>query len=133
MITFARISKQFVMKELLYVCIGSFLGGGIRYLSGKCIALLAGSFLPFATFAVNISGSFLIGWLSALAIGNTLSPSAKLLLITGFCGGFTTFSTFINENLLLARGGHIAWAILYTIASIAVGIAALIAGYKTGS
>ena len=89
--------------------------------------------LPLATLAVNVVGSFLIGLLSAMALSNNISPATKLLLITGFCGGFTTFSTFMNENLLLARGGQLAWAIAYTVASISLGIIALIAGYKVGS
>lgn len=121
------------MKELLFVCIGSFFGGGMRYLSGKGIAFFMNTQLPLATLAVNVVGSFLIGLLSAMALSNKISPTTKLLLITGFCGGFTTFSTFMNENLLLARGGQLAWAIAYTVASISLGIIALIAGYKVGS
>lgn len=121
------------MKELLFVCIGSFFGGGMRYLSGKGIALFMNTQLPLATLAVNVVGSFLIGMLSAMALSNNISPATKLILITGFCGGFTTFSTFMNENLLLARGGQLAWAIAYTVASISLGIIALIAGYKVGS
>ena len=103
------------MKELLFVCIGSFFGGGMRYLSGKGIAFFMNTQLPLATLAVNVVGSFLIGLLSAMALSNNISP------------------TFMNENLLLARGGQLAWAIAYTVASISLGIIALIAGYKVGS
>lgn len=121
------------MKELLLVCIGSFFGGGIRYLFSKGIAIFMDTQLPWGTLTVNIVGSFLIGMFSAMALSNHISPSTKLLLITGFCGGFTTFSTFMNENLLLARGGQLVLAIVYTFASIFLGIIALIAGYKVGS
>ena len=127
------------MKELLLVCIGSFFGGGMRYLVALLherltgpSAVAYGSF-PWATFAVNVIGCLLIGLFTGIAASGHLPAQWKLVLITGFCGGFTTFSTFMNENLLLARGGQLAWAIAYTVASISLGIIALIAGYKVGS
>ena len=120
------------MKELLLVSIGSFFGGGFRYLAGKGVALFASAAYPWSTFAVNMAGCFLIGFLSSLFLSGSLSPSARLLLVTGFCGGFTTFSTFVNENLLLARGGQLLWAVAYTVASIVLGMVSLLAGYKAG-
>lgn len=80
--------------------------------------------------AVNVIGCFLIGLLSGLSLGGQISPATKLVLVTGFCGGFTTFSTFMNENLLLGRDGAMLSAVLYTLASLALGLIAVIIGYQ---
>ena len=118
------------MKELLLVSVGSFFGGGLRYLVGKWLGLLLAAVFPWGTIAVNVIGCFLIGVFSSLALGGHISPNVKLLLATGFCGGFTTFSTFMNENLLLSRDGNLVTAVLYTALSLILGMAALIVGYK---
>ena len=73
---------------------------------------------------------FLIGLLSGLSFGGNISPSTRLILVTGFCGGFTTFSTFMNENLLLGREGSMLFAVLYTLASLALGLIAVLLGYQ---
>ena len=119
------------MKELLLVCIGSFFGGGTRYLVGR--AIQAWEWLPvfpWGTMTVNVVGCFLIGLLSGMSLSEQISPMTKLVLITGFCGGFTTFSTFMNENLLLGRDGALLSAVLYTLASLALGLLAVIIGYQ---
>ncbi|MGM9697289.1 MAG: fluoride efflux transporter CrcB [Prevotella sp.] len=123
------------MKELLLVCIGSFFGGGMRYL----VALLHDRFtgfptvaygsFPWATFAVNVIGCLLIGLFTGIAASGHLPAQWKLVLVTGFCGGFTTFSTFMNENYLLAKD-HLLILSIYTLASLALGMAALVLGYK---
>ena len=119
------------MKELLLVCVGSFFGGGARYLVSKAVqSWLAVASFPWGTMAVNVLGCFLIGLLSGLSFGGQISPTTKLVLVTGFCGGFTTFSTFMNENLLLSRDGAMLSAILYTLASLALGLIAVIIGYQ---
>ena len=118
------------MKELLLVCIGSFFGGGARYLVGKVVQSWVAVPFPWGTMAINIVGCFLIGLLSGLSLGGQLSPATKLVLVTGFCGGFTTFSTFMNENLLLGRDGAMLSAVLYTLASLALGLIAVIIGYQ---
>ena len=118
------------MKELLLVCIGSFFGGGARYLVGKAIQSWACVSFPWGTMAVNVIGCFLIGLLSGMSLSGQLSPTTKLILITGFCGGFTTFSTFMNENLLLGREGALLSALLYTFASLALGLLAVLVGYQ---
>lgn len=126
------------MKELLLVSIGSFFGGGMRYLAAllqnrlmTTSAVVCGSF-PWATFAVNVIGCLLIGLLTGIASSGHLPAQWKLVLVTGFCGGFTTFSTFMNENYLLGKDNMMMLAI-YTISSLALGMAALIAGYKIAS
>ena len=126
------------MKELLLVSIGRFFGGEMRYLAAllqnrlmTTSAVACGSF-PWATFAVNVIGCLLIGLLTGIASSGHLPAQWKLVLVTGFCGGFTTFSTFMNENYLLGKDNMMMLAI-YTISSLALGMAALIAGYKIAS
>ncbi|WP_033148567.1 fluoride efflux transporter CrcB [Prevotella sp. P6B1] len=127
------------MKELFLVCIGSFFGGGARYIVGKVVQSWGVSFpvfdrlpvaFPWGTMAVNVIGCFLIGLLSGLSLGGQISSTTKLVLVTGFCGGFTTFSTFMNENLLLGRDGAMLSAVLYTLLSLALGLIAVIVGYQ---
>ena len=118
------------MKELLLVCIGSFFGGGLRYLVGKAVQSWVAVSFPWGTMTVNVIGCFLIGLLSGLSLGGQISPTTKLVLVTGFCGGFTTFSTFMNENLLLGRDGAMLSAVLYTLLSLALGLIAVIVGYQ---
>ena len=84
---------------------------------------------PWATFAVNVIGCLLIGLFTGIAASAHLPAQWKLVLVTGFCGGFTTFSTFMNENYLLAKD-HLLMLAIYTLASLILGMAALVLGYK---
>lgn len=119
------------MKEFLLVSIGSFFGGGARFLVSRLVQSLTVSAFPLGTLAVNVLGCLLIGWLSALPWpGGWLSPQTRLLLTTGFCGGFTTFSTFMNESAGLIREGHWLLVGLYLVASLALGFAAVILGQR---
>ena len=123
------------MKELLLVCIGSFFGGGMRYLVALLHERLIGpsavacGLFPWATFAVNVIGCLLIGLFTGIAASGHLPAQWKLVLVTGFCGGFTTFATLMNENYLLAKD-HLLMLAIYTLASLALGMAALVVGYK---
>ena len=117
-----------MLKELLLVGTGGFVGSILRYAVGRALGGITWLSLPWGTLAVNVAGCFLIGILSGLP--TPLSAHARLVLITGLCGGFTTFSTFMNENLLLARDGNITTAAIYTALSLLLGMAALVAGYK---
>jgi CrcB protein len=115
-----------MLRNILLVAIGGAIGSVCRYLlSGINVASW-----PWGTFAVNILGSLFIGLLVGLVSKGIVSPEIKLLLVTGFCGGFTTFSTFMNENLLLGRDGAMLSAVLYTLASLALGLIAVIIGYQ---
>jgi CrcB protein len=118
------------MKELLFVCIGSFFGGVARYLVGKAVQSWVIVSFPWGTMAVNVIGCSLIGLLSGLSLGGHITPTTKLVLVRGFCGGFTTFSTFMNENLLLGRDGTMLSAVLYTLFSLVLGLIAVIIGYQ---
>jgi len=84
-----------MFKNIMLVGFGSFFGGVVRYLVTRMLSVMVVSSYPFGTFAVNVLGCFIIGFVSALPVGSSLSPNTRLLLTTGLCGGFTTFSTFI--------------------------------------
>jgi len=101
---------------------GGFLGSVARYTVALLFAPVSTMF-PFPTLIVNILGSFLIGFLSELAVSSTIvSPEARLFLVTGFCGGFTTFSAYMFENAALLKDGQILYAGTYLMGSIAGGI-----------
>ena len=118
---------------MLLAGLGGFFGSCTRYLVSRLTAAWAVTPFPIGTFAVNVIGSLLIGMLFGLAQRtNLISQNIGLLLITGFCGGFTTFSTFMNENYLLGKDNLMMLAI-YTVASLALGMGALVVGYKIAS
>ena len=112
-----------MMLRLLAVFLGSGLGGVCRWLiSQSCVATW-----PVGTFLVNVLGCFLFGLLSRLMPGGEVG---KVLLVTGFCGGFTTFSTFVNENLMMLRSGQLLTLVLYAGASLVLGLLAAALGYR---
>lgn len=120
------------MQEFLIVSLGSFFGGGLRYAVSRLAVAIAPTPFPLGTFLVNIIGCLVIGFVSALPLGNGLSPQTKLFLTTGICGGFTTFSTFMNENYALAKDGNGLVLALYVIGSLALGMAAVAVGHWLG-
>ena len=116
------------MKQLLLVFIGGGFGSVLRYIIGKYLNNVE-SGIPYGTFAANILGSLLIGIILGLAAkNNTLSQNQTLLLATGFCGGFTTFSTFAYENHVFLKSGDFTSFAIYTIASFVFGFLAVFAG-----
>lgn len=120
-----------VFKEFLLVACGSFLGGGIRFLVSKWVQLGCLSAFPYGTLAVNVLGCFLLGLLTGLPwTGNLMNPSTKLILTTGFCGGFTTFSTFMNENATLMKDENYVSMVLYLFGSLALGMMAVLVGHQ---
>lgn len=116
------------MKQLLLVFVGGGFGSVLRYVIGKYLNS-ANSGIPYGTFAANILGSLLIGVILGLAAKNdALSQNQTLLLATGFCGGFTTFSTFAYENHVFLKSGDFTSFAIYTIASFVIGFLAVFAG-----
>jgi len=109
-------------KMILLVGAGGCVGSIARFLSQQFIARYYPSSFPWGTLVVNILGCFLIGIIYALSEkGSLLSPEWRLLLATGFCGGFTTFSSFAYENIVLLRDGELFYTFLYVAASIVIG------------
>lgn len=115
------------MIECLFVGIGGFIGSVCRYLIGL-IPLSPSNGFPVKTLVINVVGAFAIGLIAAAAAKNAdLSPRVVLLLKTGICGGFTTFSTFALEISDLIRGGSWAAAAAYMLLSLILGVTAVFA------
>ncbi|MGF0068351.1 fluoride efflux transporter CrcB [Candidatus Spyradosoma sp. SGI.093] len=119
------------MKLWIFVGLGSFLGGVARYATARAVhAWLPAAAFPLGTFVANVAGCFLIGALSGVfERGGVADPALRLFLTVGFCGGFTTFSTFANENLHLLQGRAFLLAALYAGLSLACGLAAAWGGH----
>jgi fluoride exporter len=118
-----------MLKLLLIIGTGSFMGGIARFLTSRYIQNTIISAFPFGTFIVNILGCFLIGLFYGLSErGNFINPEWRMFLTVGFCGGFTTFSTFANENIALLRDGNIFYFALYASLSVFFGIMATYLG-----
>ena len=116
------------MKNVLLVFIGGGFGSVLRYILSRWLNN-AENGIPYGTFAANIIGSLLIGIILGLALKhNTLTQRHTLLLATGFCGGFTTFSTFAYENQVFLKAGDFTSFAIYTVASFVVGFLAVFLG-----
>ena len=118
-----------MFKAMLIAGLGGFVGTCLRFLTGKlCNALFATAF-PWGTFAVNVIGSFCIGLLfGTVEKTNLISPAMNLLLITGFCGGFTTFSSLSNDMFVLLQQRHWLMFGAYVVGSFALGLLMVWAG-----
>ncbi len=105
----------------MLVSFGGALGSLLRYWVTLLVGELVGEVFPLATLAINVSGSFVIGCFVALTDGKGLfagNMSLRLLVVVGICGGFTTFSAFSLQTLLMLRGGEWMWAVVYITASV---------------
>ena len=123
------------MKEIAYIFIGGGVGSVLRYLAQISInERMSGIGFPFSwgTFIVNIAGSLLISLFYSISERWNLSMEMRLLLTTGLCGGFTTFSTFSNDGLSLLRGEFYGTFLLYALLSIGLGLVAVLAGGAIG-
>ena len=115
---------------MMIVGIGSFLGGALRYVISMTMKNLCGAGFPWGTLSVNLLGCLVFGLLFALfnKYGTTSHPWC-LLLTTGICGGFTTFSTFANESIQMLQNGHWGAFITYISISLIAGICLTALGY----
>lgn len=117
-----------MIKSIILVFLGGGLGSVLRFLIGRYLNS-TNTGIPYGTFAANILGSLLIGIILGLsAKGNVLTQNQTLLLATGFCGGFTTFSTFAYENHVFLKTGDFTSFALYTIFSFIIAFLAVFAG-----
>jgi CrcB protein len=115
-----------MLRTLLFVAIGGSIGSMLRYLTTAIVDKYFGSFFPLATFIINIVGCFLIGiTVSWLEKNQMMNSNFNWLLVTGFCGGFTTFSAFGYENIRLLQSGHLGIAFLYILSSIILSLGAV--------
>lgn len=118
------------MKFYLVVAIGGAVGCVSRFFLGSLIQLRTGASFPTGTLIINITGSFLLGFIMRYALqSGAISPEVRLLLTTGFCGGYTTFSTFSYETALLIDDGEYGRAAFYASASVIVSLLGTFAGF----
>jgi len=112
----------------ILIAIGGAIGSVGRYYASRLIMLLSGGIFPFGTMFVNVSGSIIIGFVAALSAPESrffVSPQARLFLMTGICGGYTTFSTFSLETMALIGDGQLMAASLNAVGSVLLCLAAV--------
>ena len=118
-----------MFKLILLVGTGGFIGSVARFLGSRYITENFLSSFPFGTMTINIIGCFLIGIFYGMSErGNLMSEEWRIFLTVGFCGGFTTFSSFASENMTLLRDGAFVYFLLYTGFSVFLGLAATFLG-----
>ena len=119
-----------MLKNVLLIGLGGFAGSIARYFVSKLNNHLEWLSIPVGTLVVNVFGSFLIGFLIGISEKSPiLTVELRMFLMVGLCGGFTTFSSFTGENLMLMRNGQFLPLFLYTGLSILLGFTAVYFGY----
>jgi CrcB protein len=126
-----------MLKSLLVIAVGASLGAWLRWLLGMKLNALFPT-IPPGTVIANMIGGYIIGLAIAfLAASPTLSPEWRLLIITGFCGGLTTFSTFSAETVALIQEGRLLWAFgsisLHVVGSLTMTAAGLLSYQMIGT
>jgi CrcB protein len=112
-----------------YVALGSAVGGVLRYLLGGWVQERAGTTFPIQTLLINVTGSLLLGFLQQYALETSaVSPEVRTMLTIGFCGGYTTFSTFSFETVRMLEDGDWRRAALYVTLSVVLSVGAAILG-----
>jgi CrcB protein len=116
-----------------YIALGSAIGGVARYLLGGLIQRFSGGSFPSGTLLVNLTGSFVLGFLYRYASDSAaITPEVRALLTIGLCGGYTTFSTFTYETVRLLEDGETVRAIVYIGLSVLLGLGAMVLGLAAG-
>ena len=114
---------------ILWIALGGAAGSVLRYLIGGGVQRMGGAAFPVGTLVVNVTGCFLIGMIAQHYTNTQAHPGMRALLVTGFCGGYTTFSAFSLETTGLVQGGEYGKAAGYMFLSVALSIAATFAGF----
>ena len=115
-----------------YIAVGSAIGGVSRYLVGGLTQRLMGGTFPVGTLLINVTGSFLLGLILRYGVETaTLPPEVRAFLTIGFCGGYTTFSTFSYETVALAEDGQWTRAARYVALSVGLSLVATFLGFAT--
>lgn len=119
-----------MLKTILLIGSGGFIGSVSRYYVSKIVQDSSFTSFPTGTLSVNVIGSLIIGILLGIALKHpSFSVEWRMILMVGFCGGFTTFSTFTSENLKLIQDGQVLYVFLYTGLSVFLGFTAVYLGY----
>ena len=119
-----------MLKQLLLIGAGGFIGSVARFLVSRLNTRIDWLSIPIGTLTVNVLGSLLIGFLIGISEKSPiLTVEWRMFLMVGLCGGFTTFSSFTGENLVLLKNGQILPLLLYTALSIFLGFVAVYLGY----
>lgn len=117
---------------LWYIALGSAIGGISRYMVGGAVQRLSASGYPLGTLVVNITGSFLLGLILRYGLETaSLTPELRVFLTVGFCGGYTTFSTFSYETVALMEDGQWTRAVGYVALSVGISLGSVLLGLAT--
>ena len=118
-----------MLRTLLLIAIGGSAGSVCRYLCQQFVQDHYPSSIPLGTLFVNIAGCFIVGMVYSLSEkGSIVSPEMRVFLVTGFCGGFTTYSSFSYENVRMVLDGEFYYTAVYILASVVIGFGAVHAG-----
>lgn len=116
--------------NILLIAIGGAVGSVCRYLLTSAVVSAAGTLFPLGTFVVNAVGCFAFGAIAGASEGrNVLTPETRALLFAGLLGGFTTFSSYVNESVILVKEGQLAWAAMNLGGQVIAGFAAFWLAY----
>ena len=118
------------MRLIGYVALGGAIGSVARFGLGAMLQSREAGAFPWGTFVINITGALLLGFLMRVAMGSTdFSPAMRAFLTVGFCGGYTTFSTYSYETAILIESGHVGRAAIYALASALLALAGTFGGF----
>lgn len=125
---------SFSPTTVLWVALGGAVGSALRFAAGDLMRRVTalGAF-PWATMCINVAGSFVIGWFLHWASTAQVTPQLRAFVAIGICGGFTTFSTFAVENLMLLQNGEVGRAALHAGLSFTLTVGAAYVGYVLAS
>ena len=124
-----RLGAHSIVTTIAIIAVGATLGAVLRYYVSLWSATYLGAGFPYGTFIINITGSLILGCFLTLAAERAhIGTEWRLLIATGFCGSFTTFSTFSYESLTLLNNGSYIGAGLYMIGSVALGLVGVVLG-----